>query len=117
MADRPGTAHQLLDFRSGQHRCVVVGSPPGAGKSTLVVRAAAELVEDGEHLMIVAQANDKVDDLTASLAGRLPSTLIGRLSASDYVPSARIAGLPNVACDDKAGNLAGYAITVATAAK
>ena len=34
-------AEILADFRSGRHRGVVVDSPPGAGKSTLVVRAAA----------------------------------------------------------------------------
>ncbi|MDY7090261.1 MAG: AAA family ATPase [Actinomycetota bacterium] len=107
----------LEDFRSGKHRGVVVNSPPGAGKSTLVVRAAAELVDEGERLMIVAQTNEQVDDLTASLASRLPSTLIGRLSSADYVPSARVGGLPNVACNKDAANLAGCPVTIATAAK
>ncbi|MEU4692399.1 AAA domain-containing protein [Actinoplanes sp. NPDC023714] len=111
------TLRILGDFRSGAHRGVVVNSPPGAGKSTLVVRAASELVQDGERLMIVAQTNEQVDDLTASLARRLPGALIGRLSAGGYVPSPRIGGLPNVACDDKVANLAGCAITIATAAK
>ena len=33
----------LADLAAGDHRGVVVDSPPGAGKSTLVVRAAGEL--------------------------------------------------------------------------
>jgi hypothetical protein len=107
----------LRDFRSGLHRGVVVNSPPGAGKSTLVVRAARELVTDGEQLMIVAQTNEQVDDLTVKLAGELPGTLIGRLSSTDYVPSPRFTALGNVACDDKVANLAGSAVTIATAAK
>ena len=36
---------------------VVVDSPPGAGKSTLVVRAAAELADAGERVMVVGQTN------------------------------------------------------------
>ncbi|GGN96479.1 helicase [Actinoplanes lobatus] len=107
----------LTDFRSGPHRGVVVNSPPGAGKSTLVVRAAAELVESGEQLMIVAQTNEQVDDLTLKLSQRLPGALIGRLSSAGYVPAARIAGLANVACDKDVAALSGCAVTIATAAK
>ncbi|MBM2621055.1 ATP-binding protein [Actinoplanes sp. LDG1-06] len=107
----------LDDFRSGQHRGVVVDSPPGAGKSTLVVRAAAELVEDGQRLMIVAQTNEQVDDLTVNLAGRLPGALIGRLSGGSYVRSERLARLANVACDTAVAALTGCAVTIATAAK
>ena len=51
---------------------MVVDSPPGAGKSTLVVRAAAELAAGGEPLMIVAQTNEQVDDLVDRLAPSTP---------------------------------------------
>ncbi len=62
----------------GGHRGVVVDSPPGAGKSTLVVRAAAHLAEAGERLMIVAQTNEQVDDLIERIAGKHPGiTLVG----------------------------------------
>jgi hypothetical protein len=88
-----------------------------AGKSTLVVRAATGLVENGERLMIVAQTNEQVDDLAMKLAQQLPTELVGRLSNAGYVTSARLAGLPNIACDKDAGNLSGCAVTIATAAK
>ena len=77
----------LADLRSGDHRGVVVDSPPGAGKSTLVVRAAVELAAAGEPLMIVAQTNEQVDDLIDRLAAKAPELRIGRLSAADYRPS------------------------------
>ncbi len=41
------TAAILHDTLHGTERGVVVDSPPGAGKSTLVVRAALELAEAG----------------------------------------------------------------------
>ncbi len=60
-----------------RHRGVVVDSPPGAGKSTLVVRAAAHIAETGEPLMIVAQTNEQVDDLVARLATEHPRLTVG----------------------------------------
>src|SRR4051812_8378013 len=77
----------LRDLSSGDHRGVVVDSPPGAGKSTLVVRAAGELAASGTPLMIVAQTNEQVDDLIERLGGRSPTVTVGRLSAVDYEAS------------------------------
>ena len=54
---------------------VVVDSPPGAGKSTLVVRAALTLADDGEQVMVVAQTNEQVDDLVHRLAVEAPSAV------------------------------------------
>lgn len=62
----------LRDTLHGTHRGVVVDSPPGAGKSTLVVRAALELADAGRPLMIVAQTNAQVDDLVLRLAEKNP---------------------------------------------
>lgn len=80
-----GTATEriLHDTLHGTHRGVVVDSPPGAGKSTLVVRAARELVAAGETLMVVAQTNAQVDDLVDRLATAEPGLPIGRLHGSD----------------------------------
>jgi hypothetical protein len=117
------------DLLSGSHRGVIVDSPPGAGKSTLVVELAKRLADTGEPVMIVAQTNEQVDDLVDRLArahGHSDGTLrIGRLSASGYVPTERVTrhlGGPD-ALDDcvtvagKVGDLGQPAVTVATAAK
>lgn len=107
----------LADLRSGEHRGVVVDSPPGAGKSTLVVRAAVELAEAGETLIIVAQTNEQVDDLIDRLARKAPELRIGRLSAADYQPSERVRGHATVRVAAKVADLGGPAVTIGTAAK
>jgi hypothetical protein len=107
----------LADLGAGAHRGVVVDSPPGAGKSTLVVRAAGELARAGDPLMIVAQTNEQVDDLIARLAGGFPELPVGRLSAVDYMTSARVAAHPDCRIGAKVGDLRSPPITIATAAK
>lgn len=119
-ADRV-TGAILADFRSGRHRGVVVDSPPGAGKSTLVVRAATEFALADEPLMIVAQTNEQVDDLVEKLARTLlaqaPDLRVGRLGRAGYVPPPRIDGLPNVTVGSDLKSLGEPRVTVATAAK
>ncbi|MEW2331010.1 AAA domain-containing protein [Micromonospora chersina] len=107
----------LADLRSGEHRGVVVDSPPGAGKSTLVVRAAVELAAAGEPLIIVAQTNEQVDDLIDRLARKAPELRIGRLSAIDYQPSERVKGHETVRVAAKVADLGGPAVVIGTAAK
>ncbi|WP_089156784.1 AAA domain-containing protein [Micromonospora sp. NBS 11-29] len=107
----------LRDVREGTHRGVVVDSPPGAGKSTLVVRAAHELAVTGEPLMIVAQTNEQVDDLIDRLARKAPELRIGRLSATDYRPTDRVAGHGTVRVAAKVVDLGGPVVTIGTAAK
>ena len=65
------TAGILTDLARAR-RGVVVDSPPGAGKSTLVVAAAARLASAGERVMVIAQTNEQVDDLTERLADHQP---------------------------------------------
>ena len=80
------------DERSlGCPRGVVVDSPPGAGKSTLVVRAAVDLATAVEPVMVVAQTNGQIDDLVDRLVLAVPGLAVGRLSAQDYMPTPRIA--------------------------
>jgi hypothetical protein len=133
------------DLLEGAHRGVVVDSPPGAGKSSLVVEMAARLAETGDPVMVVAQTNEQVDDLVDRLAtahggpptgrdragevtGIVPrggGMRIGRLSASGYVPTERVArhlGAPGSAAGPvtvagKAADLHEPPVTVATAAK
>ncbi|PZG14700.1 helicase [Micromonospora craterilacus] len=107
----------LADLRSGDHRGVVVDSPPGAGKSTLVVRAAVELAGAGEPLVIIAQTNEQVDDLIDRLARKAPELRVGRLSAGDYRPSERVRAHEQVRVAAKVTDLAAAAVIIGTAAK
>ena len=137
VGDRSAAARSVLDqvtadLLSGAHRGVIVDSPPGAGKSTLVVELAKRLADTGEPVMVVAQTNEQVDDLvdrlaTAHGANEDPdrALTIGRLSASGYVPTERVVrhlGGPgatdeSVTVAGKVTDLRAPAVTVATAAK
>ncbi|MET7649510.1 MULTISPECIES: AAA family ATPase [unclassified Streptomyces] len=120
----PGTAATratdaiLRDTLHGTARGVVVDSPPGAGKSTLVVRAALELADAGRSLMVVAQTNAQVDDLVMRLAVKNPELPVGRLHSSDAAPYDKaLEELPNVRKSAKAADLAGLPVVISTAAK
>ncbi|MFC4587798.1 AAA family ATPase [Sphaerisporangium corydalis] len=97
------------------HRGVVVDSPPGAGKSTLVVRAAGHLAATGEPLMIIAQTNEQVDDLIVRMAAEHPGVPLGRLSAADYSVPRRVMGKASIGT--KLPDLGDPAVVVATADK
>ena len=58
---------------------------PGAGKSTMVVAAAARLASAEERVMVIAQTNEQVDDLTERLATTSPGLPIGRVCGREYV--------------------------------
>lgn len=108
----------LHDTLHGTLRGVVVDAPPGAGKSTLVVRAARELAAAGRPLMVVAQTNAQVDDLVLRLAGKDPQLPVGRLHSSEpgsFDPA--LSALPAVRTSAKVADLAGMDIVVSTAAK
>ncbi|MER5736283.1 MULTISPECIES: AAA domain-containing protein [unclassified Streptomyces] len=112
------TAEILESTLRGSARGVVVDSPPGAGKSTLVVRAALELAAAGRPLMVVAQTNAQVDDLVLRLAEKEPDLEVGRLHSSDADPYDKaLDALENVRKSAKAGELAGLPVVVSTAAK
>ncbi|MFC7930271.1 AAA domain-containing protein [Streptomyces cinereoruber] len=112
------TAAILADTLHGTARGVVVDSPPGAGKSTLVVRAALELAAAGSPLMVVAQTNAQVDDLVLRLAEKEPDLEVGRLHSSDSDPYDKaLDALENVRKSAKAGDLAGLPVVLSTAAK
>ncbi|WP_084504037.1 AAA family ATPase [Actinoplanes sp. N902-109] len=107
----------LRDLQTSAHRGVVVDSPPGAGKSTLVVRAAGVLAATGAPLMIVAQTNEQVDDLIDRLARASPEVGVGRLSAVDYAATERVRAHPACRVGAKVADLGGPPITIGTAAK
>ncbi|MFE2996870.1 AAA domain-containing protein [Nocardia sp. NPDC059246] len=105
----------LADLGAPGHRSVVVDSPPGAGKSTLVVRAAADLVAGSERPMIVAQTNNQVDDLISRLHQAHPEIAIGRLTGSTYAPSRALTAICTVR--NSLTDLAACQIIVGTSAK
>lgn len=108
----------LHDTLHGTRRGVVVDSPPGAGKSTLVVRAARELAAAGRPLMVVAQTNAQVDDLVLRLAEKDPELPVGRLHSSEpgaFDPA--LAELPAVRTSAKVADLSGLDVVISTAAK
>ncbi|MEU9990359.1 AAA domain-containing protein [Streptomyces sp. NPDC048045] len=108
----------LHDTLHGTERGVVVDSPPGAGKSTLVVRAALELADAGRPLMVVAQTNAQVDDLVLRLAKKNPELPVGRLHSSDADPYDKaLDDLPAVRTSAKAADLQGLPVVLSTAAK
>lgn len=111
------TAAILADLANSRHRAVVVDSPPGAGKSTLVIDAAQELTAGGERPIIVAQTNNQVDDLIKRLAKKHPDLPLGRLSASTYSPPQALSGLTNTTIGRTLADLAGCRIVIGTAAK
>ncbi|MEU8795019.1 AAA domain-containing protein [Streptomyces sp. NPDC048643] len=111
------TAAILADLAETRHQAVVVDSPPGAGKSTLVVRAAQELTAGGERPIIVAQTNNQVDDLIERLANTHPGISLGRLSAGDYSPPTALSALTNTTIGRTLDDLTGCQIIVGTAAK
>ncbi|MEU7280931.1 AAA family ATPase [Streptomyces sp. NPDC045431] len=112
------TREILDDTLHGDARGVVVDSPPGAGKSTLVVRAALELAAAGRPLMVVAQTNAQVDDLVLRLAEKEPELPVGRLHSNDSDPYDKaLDTLDNVRKSAKAADLAGLDVVISTAAK
>ncbi len=83
------SAAVLSGISTPGQRGIIVDSPPGAGKSTLVVRAATSLASAGERCIIVAQTNNQVDDLTARLAEGDPQLPLGRLTPNGLQRLAR----------------------------
>ncbi|MFE0423653.1 AAA family ATPase [Streptomyces sp. NPDC058953] len=122
-ADPPGAradravAAILADLDSTTGRGVVVDSPPGAGKSTLVVRATGHLTAAGRQVMIVAQTNEQVDDLVANLARAHPGLPVGRLHAKDFVLPERVTGHAQVTGSSDITALRDLPVVVSTAKK
>jgi AAA domain len=110
-------ADVLGDMALPGHRGIIVDSPPGAGKTTLVVQAASVLAAGGESCIIVAQTNNQVDDLTIRLARQHQALSVGRLTATDYTPAPALLALPNVAVANGIDDLGSPHVVAATAAK
>jgi AAA domain len=110
-------AARILADLATAPRGVVVDSPPGAGKSTLVVRVAAELARAGEQVMVIAQTNEQVDDLADRLAADRPGLAVGRLAGTEHILPERLARHPNVTWSTRSADLAGCSVVLSTAHK
>ncbi|MET8727537.1 AAA family ATPase [Streptomyces parvus] len=104
-----------LDSTTG--RGIVVDSPPGAGKSTLVKRATGHLTSAGHQVMIVAQTNEQVDDLVDNIAREYPALPLGRLHANGFRLPERVSRHANVRGSNEADALRELAVVVSTAKK
>ncbi|MFD4377062.1 AAA family ATPase [Streptomyces sp. NPDC058486] len=107
----------LADLDTTTGRGVVVDSPPGAGKSTLVKRATGHLTSAGHQVMIVAQTNEQVDDLVDNIALEYPALPVGRLHAADFTLPARVRRHDNVRGSRDAADLRELPVVVSTAKK
>ncbi|WP_308167289.1 AAA family ATPase [Catellatospora tritici] len=105
---------QVWDRVRGTDRAIVVDSPPGAGKSTLVRELTRRLVAAGEHVPVVVQTNDQADDLVVALAAAGLRT--GRLHGAEWTPPPRWPR-DRVRTGTKLGELGGCDVIVGTAAK
>ncbi|MFE4973475.1 AAA family ATPase [Kitasatospora sp. NPDC056651] len=115
-ADR-AVAGILADLDRPTGRGVVVDSPPGAGKSTLVKRAAGHLTGAGHQVMIVAQTNEQVDDLVDNIAREHPELPVGRLHKTGFALPERVTRHSNVSGDTGIDALRHLPVVVSTAAK
>ncbi|GAA1215057.1 AAA family ATPase [Kitasatospora nipponensis] len=107
----------IADLDQGPGRGVVVDSPPGAGKSTLVVQAAGHLAAAGHQLMIVAQTNEQVDDLTDRLASEYPDLPLGRLHGTAVQLPERVVRHPQVRGSTRIQALRELPVVLSTAKK
>src|SRR5205809_1102792 len=82
-ADAAATA-AIAELTEGPHPGVIVDSPPGAGKTRLVTRAAVDLARADERVKVIAQTNQQVDDLARRMVEQAPELRIGRYSANTY---------------------------------
>ncbi len=104
----------MADLRSGESRAVIVDSPPGAGKSTFVVRAASELAQSAQ-VPIVAQTNAQADDLVLKLRERHPSLEVGRLTGSTY--DGELITSPGLTVSGQVADMNAVDVVIATSAK
>ncbi|GAA4208208.1 AAA family ATPase [Actinocatenispora rupis] len=114
-ADHAAAVEQTWSYVDGGARTVVVDSPPGAGKSTLVRQLTQRLVDAGGQVPIITQTNDQADDLAASIAAAVAPAAVGRLHSGEY--RAPEDAPPTIAYSTRAADLAACPVLIATAAK
>ena len=109
------TDRAAADLLSSDHLAAIVDSPPGAGKSTFVVHAAAELAKQQDQVPIVAQTNAQADDLVRALLRQPGGLQIGRLTGSSG--GSGLIPTNDLLIESKIDDLADCHVVVGTAAK
>jgi hypothetical protein len=102
-----------------RERVVSVDSPPGAGKSELVLEVADRgTVTKSEPIGIISQTNEQADDLTVRLASRFgrDGRMVGRLHSANHQPPPRVAGVA-VRASQKIDDLGECSVIIAPAKK
>lgn len=100
------------------HRGLVVDSPPGAGKSTLVAHAADVLAHSSGPCIVIAQTNSQVDHLVRRFSEYHPHLQIARLTATDHTVAADLQAQPAIRIGTRIEDLEKTAdVIVATAMK
>lgn len=100
---------------------VLVDSPPGAGKSTLV-REVGRRAARRTQVPIVAQTNEQADDMVRGLlrdkaSGLGTGLVVGRLHAATYSPPDDLARDPSVVLSGDIGRFTDVDLVVSTARK
>jgi hypothetical protein len=88
-----GLIHRLLsELRKKDESIAVVASPPGAGKTTTLLRLCHELAKHDSTVGIVCQTNHQANDVARRLAALRPSCPIVRFISTSSPPGPRIDG-------------------------
>lgn len=98
------------------HRTILVDSPPGAGKSTLVRELSIRYAKK-EQVPVIVQTNNQADDMLRGFAPGKQSIRLGRLHRSSYSPPADIAFREDITFSTSIDNLRHCHVVIAPAAK
>jgi hypothetical protein len=86
----------LERLTSGEETAEVVASPPGAGKTRLLVRLCVALAEQGKAIGVVCQTNQQVNDVAKRLVKETPDCPIIRFLSSTASFSNQIDGTVSI---------------------
>ncbi|MEU6320680.1 AAA domain-containing protein [Streptomyces sp. NPDC047009] len=100
------------------HRGLVVDSPPGAGKSTLVAQAADALAQASAPCVVIAQTNSQVDHLVRRFVRHHPHLRTARLTGTEHTVPDDLQAHPGIRIGTRIENLEKTAdVIVGTAMK